>query len=226
MAGEELFCGKRIEHRLQRLAAGDELAALALGLAGLVIGDPHQPGGMALDEIDRSAELNAAVEVDGAGYRLRIGLPPLGPVLEPERQLEMPGHVAGVVLACPPQPFAQIGADRSDAVVPDAVDRGRKVVLIAGGDFRDDRIELLPRPVEVARPHREQASLPQTREQLELDVVDERSALQRIELVDRLRHLARRETVDGLEEEPVGAAGVVLERGRRVAARRRARASP
>jgi hypothetical protein len=60
------------------------LATLAVCLAGLVIGDPHPPGRMALDEVDRTAELNAAVEIDGTGHRLRIGFAPLGAVLQPE----------------------------------------------------------------------------------------------------------------------------------------------
>ena len=57
----------------------------------------------------------------------------------------------------------------------------------------------------------------QTREQLELDVVDERSALQRVELIDRVRHLARRKAMNGLKKEAVGAARIVLKRGRRIA---------
>ena len=148
---------------------------------------------MSLDKVNRSTKLNAAVKVDGAWHRLRVGLAPLGPVLQPEGQLEMPGHVAGVVLACPPQPFSEIGADRSDAILPYTVDGRRKVIPIPGGDFRNDRFELLPRPVEIVWPHREQVLFLETREQLELDVVDERPALQRVESIDRLRHLARSE---------------------------------
>src|SRR4029077_8326408 len=145
---------------------------------------------MTLHEVDRSAKLNAAVEVDGAGYRLRIGRPPLRSVLQSEGQLEMPGHVAGVVLACSPQPFAEIGADGSNAILPNTVDGRGKVVPIPDGDFRNHRIEFLARPVEVVGAHWEQALLPQAREQLELDVVDQGPALQRIQLIDRVRHLA------------------------------------
>ena len=49
-------------------------------------------------------------------------------------------------------------------------------------------------------------------EQLELHVVYEGAALQRVELLDRLGHLARAELVHGVEEELVGTRGVVLER--------------
>jgi hypothetical protein len=35
-----------------------------------------------------------------------------------EGQLEMPRHVSGIVLAGSAQPFAQVGSDRSDAILP------------------------------------------------------------------------------------------------------------
>jgi hypothetical protein len=35
-----------------------------------------------------------------------------------EGQLEMPRHVPGIVLAGSAQPFAQVGSDRSDAILP------------------------------------------------------------------------------------------------------------
>ena len=69
----------------------------------------------------------------------------------------MPGHEAAVVLARPAQPFAEIGADRSDTVLPDTVNGRGEVVPITAGDFGNDLIEPLPRPIEVAWPHREQA---------------------------------------------------------------------
>src|SRR6516162_8639287 len=58
----------------------------------------------------------------------------------------------------------------------------------------------------------------QSLEKLELDLVTERSALKRIELIDRLRNFARCKPVDGLKEKPVRAGCVILERRRRVAA--------
>ena len=97
-----------------------------------MIGHAYQPARVSLDKVDRAAKLDAAVKVDGARHRLRVGLAPLGTVRQPEGQFEMPGHVAGVVLACPPQPFAEIGADRRDAVLPHAVDGRRKVILDSG----------------------------------------------------------------------------------------------
>ncbi len=51
LTGEEFFCGKRIEQRLQRPAAIDQLATLTVCLAGLVIGDPDLPSRTALDEV-------------------------------------------------------------------------------------------------------------------------------------------------------------------------------
>ena len=134
--------------------------ALAVRLSGLVIGDPHQPRRMALDQVDRTAKLDAAVEIDRAGHRLRIGLTSLGPMLQTKRQLEMPGHVPGFVFARPPQPFAKVGADCGDAILPNAVDGGGKIVPIAGGDLRDHRVEPLLRLLEVGWPHRKKVRLP------------------------------------------------------------------
>src|SRR5438132_1647483 len=119
----------------------------------------------------------------------------------------MPGDISGLVLARPPQPFAQISADCRNAIVPDTVDGGRKIVIVAGGSFLDHDVENLPYLVQVFRPNRQQVPGAQTLEQLELDVVNERSALERIELIDRLGHLAWPETVYGLKEKSVGAAG-------------------
>ena len=173
---------------------------------------------MTLDEVDRPAKLDAAVKLDGIGHRPRVGLAALEAMRQPEGQFEMPRHVTGVVLARSAQPFAQIGADRGDAVLPDAIDGRGKVVLVPGSDLRYDLLKELPRPIEIAWPHRQQVLVAQAREQFELDIVDERAALQRVELVDHGGHLARREAVHGLQEEAVRAAGKVLKRGRRIAA--------
>jgi hypothetical protein len=54
----------------------------------------------------------------------------------------------------------------------------------------------------------------QSLEKLELDLVNERSALKRIEFIDRLRNFARCQPVDGLKEKPVRTGCIILERGR------------
>ena len=59
---------------------------------------------------------------------------------------------------------------------------------------------------------------PQSLEEFELDLVNERSALKRIELVDRLRNLPWCKPVNGLKEKLVRTGSIILERGRRVAA--------
>src|SRR5919106_666898 len=108
-----------------------------------------------------------------------------------EQQFEMPGYVARGVLACPPQPFPEIGADRSDPILPNAIDCRSKVIPVTGSYLGHHCVELLPRPLETARPHWEQVFLLKMGEKFELDVVDQRSALQGIELVNRLWYLAR-----------------------------------
>ena len=130
----------------------------------------------------------------------------------------MPGHVARVVLACPPQPFAEIGADRSDAILPHAVDRRGKIVpdngrpppQITVSSFCHAWSRLLGRTGS-------RSSSRRRANKLELDVVDQRPALQGIQLVDCLRNLARCEAMDRLEEKSIGAASVVLEGGWRIA---------
>src|SRR4029450_11855675 len=97
----------------------------------------------------------------------------------------MPGHVARVVLACPPQPFAEIGTDRGYAILPYAIDRRGEIVPVTGGHPRDHGVGVL---------------VPKTSKKLELNVVDQRTTLQGIELVDCLRNLARGEAMDRLEE--------------------------
>ena len=63
VGAKQLLCDQGVQHRLQRRAAGHQLARLSLSLAGLVIRYSHQTGWMAFDEIDRATELDAAVEV-------------------------------------------------------------------------------------------------------------------------------------------------------------------
>ena len=111
---------------------------------------------MTLDEIDRSTKLNAAVEFDRTRDRSRIRRPLRTPAIKAERQLEMPRHKTGLVNAGAPQPFAQIGADGGDAVKPDALDGGSKVVVVPRSNIGDDGIELPLNPIEDPRPYRKQ----------------------------------------------------------------------
>ena len=46
----------------------------AIELAALVIGDAEEPARVALDEVDRTAQFDAAFKFDGIGHRARIGL--------------------------------------------------------------------------------------------------------------------------------------------------------
>src|ERR1700686_4258267 len=122
----------------------------------------------------------------------------------------MPGNESGGVLARSAQPFPEVGADRDDGIFPHPVNGRGKVVFIAGGDVCHNFLKYLPRPIEVAWPHGEQVLVPQAREQLELDIMDEGAALQRIEVVDYGGHLTWRDTMDGLKKEAVRAARKVL----------------
>ena len=69
--------------------------SFSVSLAGLVIGDPDVPGRMAFDQVDRAAELNAAVEIDRLGHRMRVGLSPLCTAVgKSEGKLKPPRHIA------------------------------------------------------------------------------------------------------------------------------------
>ena len=130
----------------------------------------------------------------------------------------MPRHKTGIIKAGTPQPFAQIGANRGNAIEPDALDGRGKVVVVPRGDIGNDGIELLVNSIQVAGPYRKQSFSSQPREKLELDVMDQRTALQWIELVNWLRLEARCEAEDCIEKEPVGAARIRLEGCWRIAA--------
>jgi hypothetical protein len=131
-----------------------------------------------------------------------------------ERELEAPRHESGAVLARTAQPLAQVGTHRLHAVAPHAVDRGREIVGEARGDLLEHAVEMIPRGGEPRGRDRQEPPIAQRAEQLELHRVHERSALERVELFDRLGLLARCELPHRLEEELVRARSVVLERRR------------
>jgi hypothetical protein len=172
---------------------------------------------MALYEVDRSAKVDAAVKADGIGHRPGVSLVALETVCEAERKFEMSWYETGIVLTRSAQPLPEIGADRSDTIFPDAVDSRSKIILVPRGDLGHNRFKQLPRPVEITRLHGKQVLVPQTREQLELDIVDEGAALQRVELIEHSRHLTRPEAMYSLKEEAVRAAGKILKRSWRIA---------
>ena len=148
------------------------------------------------------------------------------PMLQTKRKLKTPGHITGIVLTRPAKPFSQVSANCSDAVLPNAIYGGGKVVPITGGDFRNDGVQALLRLNQIGGPHRKKSVCPEASEQVELNLMDEGAALQRIQFVDRLRHLARSKTMDRLKEEPVRALRVVLKRRWRKATKAQLRASP
>ena len=65
-------------------------------------------------------------------------------------------------------------------------------------------------PHQVAGLYRKETFSPEPGEKLEMDVMDERTALQWVELVDWFRLEARCQAEDGIEEEPTRAARICL----------------
>src|SRR5262249_5473198 len=85
------------------------------------------------------------------------------------------------------------------------------------GDFPNDLIQHSASTLQILPADRQQISCLQSLEEFELDLVNKRSALQRIELIDRLRNFAWGKPVDGLKEKPIRTSCIILQRGRRVA---------
>ena len=66
-------------------------------------------------------------------------------MLQTKRQLETPGHVPGFVFTCAPKPFSKVGSNCGDAILPNAVYGGGKIVLITSGDLSDHSVKSLLR---------------------------------------------------------------------------------
>ena len=128
---------------------------------------------MALDQVNRPAKLDAAIETDRARYGPRIRLTSFGPMLQTKRQLETPRHVPGFVFTRPPKPLSKVSPNGGDAILPNAVYGGGKVVLVTSGDLRDHNIKALLRLLKVHWSHREKSVFPETSELVELNFVDE-----------------------------------------------------
>ena len=107
-------------------------------LAGLVIGDAQlRRPRLLLDEIDRAAQQEAAVDQHRIGHAARIAaLRRVRPKLN-SKYSGMP--VAAVGQA--PRPDAQVARDVGDLVAPDPIDRRRELLVVLGRDPRDDRVE-------------------------------------------------------------------------------------
>ena len=94
-----------------------------------MVGRPQRAVGLALDEIDRAAQLESLVERDRVGRAVRVAVLLVG---ESEGQLEAPGHPVAL-LGAAAQPLAQVDLHAVDAVVPDAIDGRAELFAPAGG---------------------------------------------------------------------------------------------
>ena len=116
---------------------------------------------MALNKVDRPAKLDAAIETDRARYGPRIRLTSLGPMFQTKRELETPRHITGIVFTRPPKPLSKVGANCGDAILPNAVYGGCKVVFVASGDLRDHSVKALLRLLKVGWSHRKKFVFPE-----------------------------------------------------------------
>ena len=213
------FERQSVEHRLQHLSAVHDCRPRRAIPAGLVIGDAQRVRArIALDQIDRAAQMKAAVDDRRRRHRRRIARF-VG--RQAERELEAlghPVHIARELL----EPEQQVAANRGDLVDPDAIDRRRELVGGRLRHLRDDPLELLLRGRQTRRGDRQLVVLLQRAVELRLDLVKQAPARQRIQPLQRRGLFERRETIDGRQQELVGARGVTLQRRQRVGPRRQA----
>ena len=94
-------------------------------------------------------------------------------MFQTKRELETPGHITGIVFTRPPKPLSKVGANCGDAILPNAIYGGCKVVLVASGDLRDHGVKALLRLRKVGWSYREKSVFPETSEQVELNFVNE-----------------------------------------------------
>jgi hypothetical protein len=128
---------------------------------------------MALDQVNRPAKLDAAIETDSVSYGPRIRLTSFGPMLQTKRQLETPSYVPGFIFTRPPEPFSKVSPNCGDSILPNAVHGGGKIVFVTSGDLRDHSVKAQLRLLKVGWPHWEKSVFPETSEQVELNFVDE-----------------------------------------------------
>src|SRR5579864_2812144 len=101
------------------------------------------------------------------------------------------------VLACASEPFPKIGTNACNPVGPYALDGGGELVGIARHDVVENAFELPAGFVEVRRRDGQELFLAKRSVELELDFMNQRALVQRIELLERRWVLARRKTVNG-----------------------------
>jgi hypothetical protein len=74
---EQFLRGERVQDGLQRGSALDDHLAYPSIPSGLVIDNPEQPTWMALNEIDRAAKLDAAVQLNSVRHRSKVCFAPI-----------------------------------------------------------------------------------------------------------------------------------------------------
>src|SRR6266481_7246603 len=181
-----------------------------------MVGYAQRPVTAALDEVNRTAQTEPARQRDRRFDARRVSL---RAVAESKGQFEPFGIPSFAILGHPANPFTQIGLDRIDAVVPYALDRRRKVFVITSSDLRQRAVERSIRLIELVARQRQMAGGSQRCQQLELDLVEKRTARERVDNLDSLDLLARLEPMNRLEKEPVRTRREILQRGGRVGTR-------
>src|ERR1700749_3866672 len=102
-----------------------------------------------------------------------------------EGQLEAIGTPAVTFGGHPAHPFAQVGANRIDAVDPYTLDRRCKLVPIVRSDPVENQIEACVSVCQRCLSYRQEASIAQLAEKFELHFMKERATGQRIDYFDR-----------------------------------------
>ena len=210
---QHAFGRERVQNRLQRLAAADHEVLGGAHFPGLVIGHANSPGRIALEQVDRPAQAQPALDRDRLRRAMRIRL---RAIAQPEAEFEPFGPPMLRILGRAPHPFAQVGADTVDSVAPHALDRRREILMPSRRNFVEPLVEQRGRVLQVFRRDRQHVELSQRRQDFVLDLRKQAAARERIERLDRLGFLARLQPMDRLQKKTIRACGEILQRGRRV----------
>src|SRR6185295_16521227 len=197
------------------LTASDDDAILCAGLAGLVIRRAKLTRRMTLDKIDRAAQLEVVFDYRNWIRDARRVFLFAFAIRESKRQLEFIWHPSVAGIGVTAKPFAQVRANRVDAVFPNLRNGGEQIVLRLGCDSMKHVVRGFDGPLDVAMGDGQLTRFSQQGQHLVLDLVKERTARERIDDFERGRFFAWLKPVYRLKKKPIRTRREILQRGRR-----------
>ncbi len=170
---------------------------------------------MTLDKIDRAAQLEVVFDYRNWIRDARRVFLFAFAIRESKRQLEFIWHPSVAGIGVTAKPFAQVRANRVDAVFPNLRNRGEQIVLRLGCDSMKHVVRGFDGPLDVAMGDGQLTRFSQQGQHLVLDLVKERTARERIDDFERGRFFAWLKPVYRLKKKPIRTRREILQRGRR-----------